>query len=92
MMRFSFNSLARREALSALRKIQTYVSPAAAALGQWIFPNLADKVAIAAVSLFTFILTSCLIVYVSGLTEEKETEKVVKRKKSKTEPEPQDSG
>ena len=79
-MKFSFNKIARTEAIDALKKMGTMGSPATMILSLF-FDRLGDKVALVVASLIAFFVTRMVVVYIAGL-EDVKPQKPVTRKKA----------
>lgn len=71
MFKFRFNADARKEALSAVKKLAVYGSPSAALIGMALFKATNDQTAIVFGAFLNFVVCSFLAVYISGLEERK---------------------
>jgi len=93
-MKFSFNKIARTEAIDALKKLGTMGSPATMILSLF-FDKLGDKVALVVASLLAFIITRIAVVFIAGLDDVKpkpaRKRAVTAKRATKTPPAPKDT-
>lgn len=94
-MKFSFNKIARTEAIDALKKLGTMGSPATMILSLF-FDKLGDKVAVVVASLVAFIVTRMAVVFIAGLDDAKPKKPVTRKKAiskrtTRTPPTPKDT-